>query len=382
MDYQFTMLTFGQAVSTKGTGAETTAQAPWSNVTGAIGMSGASLSTITLSDDDNRFQSGRYAPDATGQTLTTAVRFGNDAAPVPAGTALSFHITSIIRTQNPDGSYDEFMALFPRRLEPNSFGTELGGRYSVLLIPVARADGTYPVFSLSKTYAFKTVQSIGRTSDSIVYAPPAAVTCFARGTLIGTADGPRRVEVLRPGDLVLTRDHGAQALRWRGGTHVSPEGLEMRPNLRPVLIRKGALGAGTPGSDLVVSPQHRILVRSRIAHRLFQDAEILVAAKHLVGLPGIEVIVPPQGIGYVHLLFDRHEIVLSNGAWSESLYTGPQALKSVSDAARREIMALFPELVQGTPPVPARRLLTGREAQQLAERQSRNTGKRCLVEPL
>lgn len=156
----------------------------------------------------------------------------------------------------------------------------------------------------------------------------------------------------------------------------------MRPNLRPILIRKGALGAGSPARDLVVSPQHRILVRSRIAHRLFQDTEILVAAKHLVGLPGIQVTAPPEGVTYFHLLFDRHEIVMSNGAWSESLYTGPEALKSVSDAARREIMALFPDLAQGTAPAPARRLLTGREAQQLAERQLRNIGKRSLVEAL
>lgn len=380
--YQFTMLTLGQPVTTKGSGTETAAQAPWSNVTGAINMSGATLSTVSIADDDSRFQSGRYAPDAAGQTLTTAVRFGNDAALTPAGTALSFHTTSIIRTQNADGSHDEFMALFPRKHEPNAFGAELGGRHSVLLIPVARANGTFPVFSLTKTYTFKAVQGVGRANDSTAYAPPAAVTCFAMGTLIGTPAGPRPIEALRPGDPVLTRDRGAQVLRWHGGTHVSKEGLEMRPNLRPILIRKGALGEGTPGSDLVVSPQHRILVRSRIVHRLFENAEILVAAKHLAGLPGIEVIVPPQGVSYFHLLFDRHEIVLSNGAWSESLYTGPQALKSVSDAARREIMALFPQLARETATVPARRLLTGREAKQLSERQLRNIGKRRLVESL
>ncbi|MCZ0960833.1 Hint domain-containing protein [Paracoccus benzoatiresistens] len=382
MDYQFTVLTVSQQITTKGIVTDATGQAPWSNITGAITMPGATLSTITLTDDDANFQSGRYNADATGQTLTTAVTFGNDASPTPAGTALSYYIHSIIRTPNADGSYDEFRAVFPRKVDPGLPGLELGGRYSVLLMPIARADGTFPIFSLSKTYTFKTVQSIGRTSDSVAYAPPAAVTCFAMGTMIDTPAGPRPVETLQPGDLVLTRDHGPQALRWQGGTHVSKEGLEMRPNLRPILIRSGALGAGCPDRDLVVSPQHRVLVRSRIANRLFRDTEILVAAKHLAGLPGIEVIVPPEGVSYFHLLFDRHEVVMSNGAWSESLYTGPQALASVSDAARREILILFPELGQGTPTAPARRLLTGREAQQLAERQLRNIGRRCLVEPL
>ncbi|WP_237168272.1 Hint domain-containing protein [Paracoccus shandongensis] len=382
--YQLTMLTFGQPVTTLGEPEEATGQAPWSNVRGTIDMTGARVSAITISDDDALFHNGRYGSDTTGQTLTTPVTFGNDEAPTPAGTALAFYNSSVIRTPNADGGFDEFMVLFPRQLEPDKFGSELGGRYSVLVMPIARPDGTHPIFSLAKAHTFKAIHIIGRNNDSVVYAPLAtgAVPCFAMDTLIDTVTGPRPVEALQPGDLILTRDHGPQVLRWQGGTQVTREGLETRPNLRPILIRQGALGAGSPRRDLVVSPQHRILVRSRIAHRLFQDAEILVAAKHLVGLPGIEVIVPAQGVRYFHLLFDRHEIVMSEGAWSESLYTGPEALKSVSDAARREILALFPELVRGTAPAPARRLLTGREARQLSERQSRNIGKRSLVEPL
>lgn len=380
-DYPFTLLTVSQPITTGTSGTQL--QAPWSDVKtyNTIAMPGATLSTITLRDDDGNFQSSRYAVGETGQTLTSAVTFGADASPTPAGTALSFHTSSLIQTRNPDGSFDQFLAVFPRRYQEGAVGAELGGRYSVLLMPVARSDGSFPVFDLSRPYAFSTVRVIGQSSSSTPYVP-AAVPCFATGTLIQTAQGVQRVESLGEGDLVLTRDHGHQPLRWSGGAHVTPEGLEMRPNLRPILIRKGALGSGIPATDLVVSPQHRILVRSRIAHRLFEDAEILVAAKHLTGLPGIDVIVPPDGVTYFHLLFDQHEIVLSNGAWTESLYTGRQALQMVSNAARREILSLFPELEEGATPAPARRLLTGREAQQLAERQLRNSGRRRLVEPL
>lgn len=381
MDYRFAMLTLGRQITTKTTGGE--AQAPWSNVSGVIAMPDARLSTFVISDDDTRFQSGRYAPDETGQTLTTAVTFGNDPSPSPAGTPLSFHNSSIIRstTPNADGTHDEFQALFPRQMVPNAIGPELGGRYSVLLMPVMRADGSYPVFDLQESYAFRSMQSIGRSRDSTDYRP-SAVTCFTLGTLIDTSRGRRPVESLRPGDRILTRDNGLQTLRWQGGTHVTGDGLDIRPNLRPVQIRAGALGPGTPATDLMVSPQHRVLIRSRIAHRLFKDAEILVAAKHLVGLPGIETVMLPRGVSYFHMLFDRHEIVRSNGAWSESLFTGPQALGSVSESAQREIAALFPDLVHGAMPRPARRLLTGREARRLAERQARNLGKRCLIETL
>lgn len=383
MDYQFTMLTVSQQITTRSSGSEE--QAPWSNlVNKIIALPGATVSKITISDDDGAFQSGRYTPDETGQTLTSAVTFGRDAQATPAGTQIAFHVSTTIQSENADGTIDQFRAIFPRKLVSGAFGAELGARHSVLLMPMPRPDGTYPTFSLANSYKVVGIQPFGSNYPSVAYPPPLpeAVTCFGMGTMIDTASGPRAVETLRPGDLVLSRDHGPQPLRWLGRAHVAADRLEARPNLRPILIRAGALGSGSPARDLVVSPQHRMLIRSRIAHRLFENGEILVAAKHLVGLPGIEVTVPAGGVTYFHLLFDRHEIVMSDGAWSESLFTGPQALDSISDAARREILALFPELAAGRVPQPARRLLTGREARQLADRQRRNLGRRHLVEPL
>lgn len=380
-DHRFTLLTVTQRITTGTSGAAV--QAPWADqkTYATLALPGATLSSVTLRDDDQAFESGRYNPLETGQTLTAAVTFGNDPAPTPAGTALSFHTSSVIRTPNPDGSFDQFLALFPRHFQAGIIGVELGGRFAVLLMPVARPDGSYPTFDLSRPYSFASVQTIGLLDNATPYVP-AAVPCFAAGTLIQTARGACGVETLRPGDLVLTRDHGVQTVRWAGGAHVSASGLEERPNLRPILIRAGALGANVPARDLLVSPQHRVLVRSRISHRLFRDAEVMVAAKHLVGLPGIAAADPQGGVTYYHLLFDRHEIILSEGCWTESLYTGPQALLSLTPAARREILGLFPELASGGPPAPARRLLTGREARQLAQRQQHNGGARRLVEAI
>ena len=167
MDYQFTVLTVSQPITTKASGGEE--QAPWSNISGVIGLPGATLSSITISDDDSSFQSGRYNPDPTGQTLTTAVTFGNDAQPTPAGTQISFHLASIIRstTVNPDGTRDEFRALFPRQVVPGATGPELGGRYSVLLMPVAKPDGSSPTFSLARSYTNKELHPIGRRNDAV-----------------------------------------------------------------------------------------------------------------------------------------------------------------------------------------------------------------------
>ena len=104
-------------------------------------------------------------------------------------------------------------------------------------------------------------------------------------------------------------------------------------------------------------------------------AEVLVAAVHLVGHPGIEQVPAPGGIGYWHLMFDRHEIVFAEGAEAESLYLGPMALAALPAEAVEELHALFPDLVaaDGAAPLPtARPVMRGKPVARLIERQLRN----------
>ena len=202
--------------------------------------------------------------------------------------------------------------------------------------------------------------------------------CFTAGTLIATPEGDRPVEEIAAGDLVLTLDNGPRPVRWTGTRRLGPRALARTPRLRPIRISAGALGAGRPLRDLVVSPQHRVLVRSRIAGRIFDAPEVLVAAKQLLGVEGIAIDTGLPSVTYVHLLFDRHEIVMSNGAATESLFTGPVALDGVGRAAREEILTLFPELATGGPPEGARPIAPGRKARRLAMRHALN--RKPLVE--
>ncbi len=200
--------------------------------------------------------------------------------------------------------------------------------------------------------------------------------CFTPGTLITTINGAQPIETLRPGDRIATRDHGFQAIRWMGRRVMTQEELTALPRMRPIRISAGALGQNMPQRDLTVSPQHRILVSSKIAQRMFGCSEVLVAAKQLLPLPGVERLDDVESVEYIHVLCSDHEVIIANGAWTESLYPGPEALKSVPPASRNEILTLFPELDQAIPggagPIPARPLVPGRQAQRMAERHAKN----------
>ena len=196
-----------------------------------------------------------------------------------------------------------------------------------------------------------------------------SVVCFANGTLIRRADGGEsRVEDLHVGDLIQTLDRGAQPIVWTGFRSIGAAQLMGQPRLRPVRIAKGALGEGLPERDLFLSQQHRLLVRSRIADRMFGSREVLVAAKQLVGLEGITVSNTCAPVSYHHVLLDQHEIVFANGALCESLYPGPEALRSL----RR--IAMSPHLPrEADPKVPgARAFATGAKARNLARRHDKN----------
>ena len=208
------------------------------------------------------------------------------------------------------------------------------------------------------------------------------VVCFASGTLITTASGEIKIDDLKVGDLVTTLDHGEQPIRWIGSRTLNLDELTAKPKLKPVRIPVGALGNGLPTRDLIVSQQHRVLVRSIIAKQMFKTSEVLVPAHKLVGIEGISIIEDAIELTYLHLLFARHEILFSEGAATESLYPGPQALASLGAEAVEEITYLFPELAdREKAPKPARLIpATGHLMKVLADRHFKH--RKALVESL
>jgi hypothetical protein len=169
------------------------------------------------------------------------------------------------------------------------------------------------------------------------------IPCFTPGTLIATPRGEIEVQDLKAGDRVITRDDGIQKIEWIGRKKVGALDLRNDPKLQPVLIKKGALGAGLPERDMMVSPNHRMLLANETTQMLFDDREVLVAAKHLVGQPGIHKL-QSLGTEYIHVMFERHQVILGDGAWTESFQPGDQTIGGFDAEQREEILKLFPQL--------------------------------------
>lgn len=169
------------------------------------------------------------------------------------------------------------------------------------------------------------------------------IPCFTPGTMIATPKGEVAAEYLKAGDKIITRDNGIQEIRWVGQKAMGWRDLHVNPHLKPVLIRQGSLGNGLPERDMLVSPNHRVLVANDRTALYFDEHEVLVAAKHLVSSAGIAA-VDSVGTTYIHFMLDRHEVVLSNGAWTESFQPGDYTLKGMGNAQRNEIFELFPDL--------------------------------------
>ncbi len=160
--------------------------------------------------------------------------------------------------------------------------------------------------------------------------------CFAKGTLIETDAGPRPVETLTPGVGVLTADGAVLPIRWVQGRLA--EFADTDDRHRPILFSPGSLDSDLPRRPLIVSPQHRIVVRTRCG------ALVLTPAKALLSRPGVRLMRGLSQTIYYAILLDQHAILLSEGAPTESFYPGPTVLRDLPPLQRATILRLFPAL--------------------------------------
>lgn len=138
-------------------------------------------------------------------------------------------------------------------------------------------------------------------SDSIVFA------CFLRGTRIATPGGEVAVEHLRVDDMVVTLNSGRAPIRWIGKRTIDPRKLNHPKHAWPVRVRKGTLTENVPHRDLLLSPDHCLLVD-----------DVLIPVKLLINGTTITQEAFWQPFEYFHIELDCHDVVLAEGMLCET----------------------------------------------------------------
>jgi hypothetical protein len=221
-------------------------------------------------------------------------------------------------------------------------------RYTVLMLELAELARPLLLFTGAlppRQQRLKVVACDGMESGAAINRmteEPTGVICFTPGTRLLTPDGPRLVEHLSEGDKVATKDDGAQEILWIGSRRMSGARLHAMPELRPVRLRSGAIDGECPEPDLVVSPQHRIVLQGEIAHALFGTPEVLVTARDLVDDRGILIDRALQDVTYVHILLPRHQIVWANGVETESFHPASTDLQTITEDQRARLLDIAP----------------------------------------
>ena len=184
-------------------------------------------------------------------------------------------------------------------------------------------------------------------ANAASYAAP----CFAPETPVETEDGPCPAGEIVAGMRLMTRDRGLQPVVWVARTNVIG-----RSRAAPVWFAPDVLGNTAP---FALSQQHRVLLSGLEVRAAHGVEEVLAPALCL--LNGATLRLAPRGrIGYVHLLMERHEVLIAAGAPVESLHLGPEARLLL---ARVETPP--PARLLARPARPARKLLTRREGEAL-----------------
>ena len=205
--------------------------------------------------------------------------------------------------------------------------------------------------------------------NNIVYLDNPQLVCFTRGTLILTDRGEVPIEEISTNDMVWTLGDAFRPVRWISSRIVPKRLLEQNEKLRPIIFGAGSLGHGLPVSELSVSPQHRMLLRSKTVEHAFGVDEVLIAANRLLTLPNVRRATPAEPVEYFHILFDHHEIIKANGALSESMHTGAETRKAIPPAQWNELITLFPDLAEQSI---ARQVKCGKSVEHLLHRLQKN----------
>lgn len=285
-------------------------QGDGSHMVGATMVLSPDWYPVSINDNDADFSDNDSSQTLNGTQTVDGVSYGG-------GTRVEAEYSMVLS----DGTNQWTVVAFNVNNSSPAFGTVEG-------LAFIGGPGGFPPAGVTLTVLSA---AEGPSFAAADYATP---ICFAAGTLIDTPDGPRPIEDIAVGDLVDTLHDGPQPVRWQASRTWPARG-----KYAPVVFAPGTIGNTRA---LRLSQQHRVLVRGWRAELYFGSDAVLIPACRFVN--GRDVCIAEGGmVQYHHLLFDRHQIVLSEGAETESFHPGAVGVTGLPDEARDELFDLIPQ---------------------------------------
>ncbi len=178
---------------------------------------------------------------------------------------------------------------------------------------------------------------------------PPFCACFPSGTHLSTPSGDAAVEKLSIGDLLTTESGEAQAIRWIGRIVVDRQGdAPWHADAMPILVSKDAFGKGIPHRDLYLSRSHMVHLNG-----------VLIPIGDLVNGRTITAVdVPGSQLVYYHIVLEKHDVVIAEGAPCETLLVSEEKLAIFDNVA--EYYALYGAPADMAPFAPLAAFVGGR----------------------
>jgi hypothetical protein len=221
------------------------------------------------------------------------------------------------------------------------------------------------------TASFQLTDSVGGavsfSIDPFLFIDDSAANpCYCRGTLIATENGEVPVEQLRIGDRVITRSAPARPIRWIGRRSYAGRFALGQREILPICIKRNALDHDVARRDLWISPNHAMYLEG-----------VLIEAKDLVNGVSIYQAEAVDEIEYFHIELDSHEVIIAEGAWSESFINDDN--RGLFHNAH-EYAALYPDVMEMPAQYFAPRLDSGIEVERVRQKIARRAGLPCRTE--
>jgi hypothetical protein len=210
------------------------------------------------------------------------------------------------------------------KIQLQAFGT--GDTYNISgdTLTIMNSAGT-----LSQSFTFESSAVAAQVVVTDSGGIDTIAICFMAGAMIRTPDGEAAVETLKRGDLVLTAEGAAKPVAWLGRQTISALFADPVRNW-PVRVRAGAMGENVPSRDLLLSPDHALLVGGVLFH-----AGALVNGTSILR----ETHVPPTWV-YYHVELEDHSLILAENTPAETFVDNVER-RNFDNWAEHE--ALYPD---------------------------------------